>query len=185
MTKNNFIALLLFMVSLSAHSQKMIQDCQIKKTAKSEFMYRIDNEDVKCMIKNTGKKTLVYMFAVWCAPCIQELPKLLADFSTREDLNFILMIHSKENSTSDLSRTEAFFATNYPEVKNIYIIKDELGKGQRTKYKEFLKRAGDPEPMADLGRIVLYNKKAEVVYISNYTKSKEEIQENIQKFLKG
>lgn len=64
-----FLAIFLFIFSLSAHAEKM-KDFSLP-------IYK-QSEQFKLSEAAKGKKVLINFWATWCTSCIQELPKLEA-----------------------------------------------------------------------------------------------------------
>lgn len=165
---------LLFFLGVAGRAQT--PDCVLEMSSFNDI-YKVDKNDLICLSQNTKKdKTLVFSFAIWCAPCIKHLPnaiKLAEDYN----LDFYVLLIEKEddrNATNALS-----FLNQIKKEANkdfqVVILKDSYGKRSNKKYKAFLDEITPDtfENINGMSKYIVIDQEGTVLMVTNWKDNRE------------
>ena len=99
-------------------------------------------------------------------------------FASSNNLKLIILTIEKENS-KDIKKDETILKDKY-KIANAVVLSDSYGKNARKKYANFLKEIyNGKEPIEDLSKLIIYDKKGNVKYISNWQDGNNVLTEKI------
>ena len=143
------------------------QICNLQKSEFSEI-YTVNKNEAICLAINSEKeKTLFFSFGIWCGPCIKHLPNAIK-LADENNLDFYVILIDKEESR------RAYDAIKYlQDIKRdikILILKDDIAKRPRKKYKIFLTEITPPEfeNIPGMSKYIIIDNKGEVLMVTNY-----------------
>lgn len=152
----------LFLTSIL--SAQNLEKCNLRICPNTDNIFIINDEKLICLLKNENK-TIIYSYAFWCKPCVEELPHII-NFANNKKVNlYILLIHN-ENSREMQIENNKFKNENL----NILVLSDEYGNKPRKKYKNFLKKFyAESKLIDDMSKIILFDEDGNLMYISDWT----------------
>ncbi len=172
-----FITFLFININLFSQTNIVFEKCGVKKSLGSDYFYSAKSEDLKCISQNSEQQVLVYVFEWWCKPCNEKIDEIKT-FASSNNLKLIILTIEKENS-KDIKKDETILKDKY-KIANAVVLSDSYGKNARKKYANFLKEIyNGKEPIEDLSKLIIYDKKGNVKYISNWQDGNNVLTEKI------
>lgn len=177
-----FILSLFFCVSIAKGQFANYEPCDFELNPNSENAYVLNETTLSCLI-NQKSKFALYVYAYWCKPCVEELPRII-QFSNENAIDlFVLLISSQDSK---------YLLRDYKSLKeldlNILVLSDEYGripgkKRIKHKYKNFLKKYyPNGEVIDDMSKVIFYAD-GELRYVSDWQDGENVMETKIKPLL--
>lgn len=135
-------------------------------------------------IKNLSEKEfhLIYTTAYWCAPCLETFPLLKKIIEN--NTNIIDLYPTFNERDNKKIRKSIEFMGKYNWQGDIYNIDTKYGNKFKRRYHNFVQHLAPKHSEYGLSLFLLFNKKGELLYSSNFNETKEVRLNEIKRFLK-
>lgn len=177
----SFLIILLLLFFNNSFSQdrtaKVIDTLTISSYSNldKKIAYEITNKTFNFLRKKSDKKlTLIYTYAMWCAPCKKTFPKILKIVKDNTDyIDFYLILTERKrkevlNTAIYLNKIQDF---EYP----FFNISNEYSKKMVKKYDFFIQKIVPGHKDYGLSLIILIDENGTPIYASTYNDKKEDI----------